>query len=537
MEQNQKTRDDFEAAFAGGDAETPLPGRDTRYGNTVKKAAAARTGPLASPGRHTPPQETLPKTATIETDPKGPERTAKDKTPPAREDAQLFFSPNGRYARLNRLLGKGAYKTVWHAIDKEEGVEVAWNSMQSTKSEYNDLQNEIEILKKVRHKNIIHLHDSWFDGNEFVFVTEMMTSGTLREYIKRIGLPTQKVVRKWLRQILEGINYLHEHTPTIIHRDLKCDNIFINGTTGEIKIGDMGTAKMKFGKKYTVIGTPEFMAPEMYEESGYNEKVDIYAFGMCILEILTGDYPYSECQNPAQVYKKVSSGLKPDSLAGITDPELLSLINFCITTEKERLSARQLLQHQFFFEEVSLSVLDISEDRKTLTFKMLFKGQGKNTVRFHFNTDTDTPEHVVEEMITENLVSSRFRAYVIKEIVRLLGISTQESETKETAQGNETGEGPRDTDGEPGSTAKKAYMDFAPVGHEYTNDRKIEELVMEAALQTNRTVEKANEWIEALKKQEIMTVGDLRGLHEEDWKHLNLSVFAMRAIKNAMEPR
>ena len=54
----------------------------------------------------------------------------------------------------------------------------------------------------------------------------------------------------------------------------------------------------------TPIGTPEFMAPEMYEES-YDEKVDVYAFGMCLLEMATGEYPYMECTNPAQIYRKV----------------------------------------------------------------------------------------------------------------------------------------------------------------------------------------------------------------------------------------
>jgi serine/threonine protein kinase len=55
-----------------------------------------------------------------------------------------------------------------------------------------------------------------------------------------------------------------------------------------------------------ILGTPEFMAPEMYEEKGYSEKVDIYAFGMCLLEMVTGDYPYNECKNAAQIYKKVT---------------------------------------------------------------------------------------------------------------------------------------------------------------------------------------------------------------------------------------
>lgn len=54
-----------------------------------------------------------------------------------------------------------------------------------------------------------------------------------------------------------------------------------------------------------VLGTPEFMAPELYEEN-YNELVDIYSFGMCLLEMLTAEYPYSECTNPAQIYKKVT---------------------------------------------------------------------------------------------------------------------------------------------------------------------------------------------------------------------------------------
>ena len=74
-----------------------------------------------------------------------------------------------------------------------------------------------------------------------------------------------------------------------------------------MKIGDLGLATLKnrsFAK--SVIGTPEFMAPEMYEEH-YDEGVDVYAFGMCMLEMATSEYPYNECKGPAQIYKKVIS--------------------------------------------------------------------------------------------------------------------------------------------------------------------------------------------------------------------------------------
>ena len=107
------------------------------------------------------------------------------------------------------------------------------------------------------------------------------------------------------RQILKGLHFLHTWTLPVIHRDLKCDNIFITGPTGSVKIGDLGLATLKnksFAK--SVIGTPEFMAPEMYDEH-YDERVDVYAFGMCMLEMATSEYPYAECMGPAQIYKKV----------------------------------------------------------------------------------------------------------------------------------------------------------------------------------------------------------------------------------------
>lgn len=125
--------------------------------------------------------------------------------------------------------------------------------------------------------------------------------------MRRFKKINPKVVKSWCRQILKGLSFLHSRSPPIIHRDLKCDNIFITGTTGSVKIGDLGLATLKnrsFAK--SVIGTPEFMAPEMYEEH-YDESVDVYAFGMCMLEMATSEYPYSECTGPAQIYKRVVS--------------------------------------------------------------------------------------------------------------------------------------------------------------------------------------------------------------------------------------
>lgn len=103
----------------------------------------------------------------------------------------------------------------------------------------------------------------------------------------------------------------------IIHRDLKCDNIFINSNSGEIRIGDLGlSTPMNNSYTSSVLGTPEFMAPELYEEH-YDCKVDIYAFGMCMIEMITQSLPYKECMSPAQIYKKVTAGEPPLALSRI----------------------------------------------------------------------------------------------------------------------------------------------------------------------------------------------------------------------------
>lgn len=299
-------------------------------------------------------------------------------------------------------------------------MEVAWNCCQTTRSEFNEFSEEVEILKKVRHPNIITFHDSWYSNGEFVFITELMTSGTLREYIQKLKSPSIKIIRRWARQILKGLIYLHSHNPPIIHRDIKCDNLFINGSHGEVKIGDMGTAKMRFGKKYTVIGTPEFMAPEMYEERGYSEKVDIYAFGMCLLEMVTGEYPYAECKNAAQIYKKVSQGIKPECLAKVVDKDVLALLNHCLATENDRWSAKRLLEHPFLLEEPEVILISTNEARSRLKLQVLFKGQEKHSIKFEYNRESDTAEDVVREMIEEKVLPSKFQGLVCHEIHRIL---------------------------------------------------------------------------------------------------------------------
>ncbi|CAA2995711.1 probable serine threonine- kinase WNK11 [Olea europaea subsp. europaea] len=274
------------------------------------------------------------------------------------DDREKFVEvdPTGRYGRYDELLGAGAVKRVYRAFDQEEGIEVAWNQVKlrqfsNDEAMINRLYSEVQLLRKFKDKNIISLYSVWRDPakNTLNFITEVCTSGDLREYRKKHKHVSIKALKKWSKQILKGLDYLHNHKPCVIHRDLNCSNVFINGNTGQVKIGDLGLATVvgKSHAAHSLLGTPEFMAPELYDEN-YTELVDIYSFGMCLLEMVTQELPYSECDTVAKIYKKVTSGVRPRAMNKVKDSEVKAFIEKCLAQPRDRPSASDLLKDPFF---------------------------------------------------------------------------------------------------------------------------------------------------------------------------------------------
>jgi len=116
----------------------------------------------------------------------------------------------------------------------------------------------------------------------------------------------------------------------------------------------LGLATMLSNVPMSIIGTPEFMAPEFYNET-YNEKVDIWAFGLCVIEMATLEYPYSECSNIGSVYRTVSTGLKPQALAKIKNHKIIEFICCCLEEDiSKRSSSEKLLIHPFLNDDPEL---------------------------------------------------------------------------------------------------------------------------------------------------------------------------------------
>ncbi|XP_059791043.1 serine/threonine-protein kinase WNK1 isoform X6 [Balaenoptera ricei] len=432
---------------AAAAAAAPAPGEPVAAGPAAASApgSAGRDRQVAQPGhagsKEEPPSSRSGSGGGSAKEPQE-ERSQQQDDIEELETKAVGMSNDGRFLKFDIEIGRGSFKTVYKGLDTETTVEVAWCELQDrklTKSERQRFKEEAEMLKGLQHPNIVRFYDSWestVKGKKcIVLVTELMTSGTLKTYLKRFKVMKIKVLRSWCRQILKGLQFLHTRTPPIIHRDLKCDNIFITGPTGSVKIGDLGLATLKrasFAK--SVIGTPEFMAPEMYEEK-YDESVDVYAFGMCMLEMATSEYPYSECQNAAQIYRRVTSGVKPASFDKVAIPEVKEIIEGCIRQNKdERYSIKDLLNHAFFQEETGVRVeLAEEDDGEKIAIKLWLriedikklKGKYKDNeaIEFSFDLERDVPEEVAQEMVDSGYVCEgdhKTMAKAIKDRVSLI---------------------------------------------------------------------------------------------------------------------
>jgi WNK lysine deficient protein kinase len=364
-------------------------------------------------------------------------------------------SPKKRFIRVrpiqfNEELGNGAYKRVYRGYDSHTGCEIAWNVIKvqgMAPPERRRITEEINLIKTLEHPHIIHFISAWVNRakEEVVFITEIVTGGSLKSYLKRIRSPKLKVIKQWCREILSGLEYLHGQQPNpIVHRDLKCDNIFIMANTGQIRIADLGlSTTMSRSHVTSVVGTPEYMAPEVFNER-YGPKVDIYAFGMSVLEMCTLTPPYRECLNPASVFRKVMDGIKPQSLDLIEDQAVKGFISTCIANIDVRPSATQLLSHPFLVidetdesnnEPVALKSkpkpletsaypsrsIGLPQPLKILNLSLILQREGsQDHIEFKYQVDKDRPEAVAKELVSELMLDPSALNAVTKEIETLV---------------------------------------------------------------------------------------------------------------------
>eukprot|EP00803_Ostreobium_quekettii_P008890 evm.model.scf_1961.2 EVM.evm.TU.scf_1961.2 scf_1961:21805-28567(-) len=256
------------------------------------------------------------------------------------------------------VLSRGATRVAYKGQDTQSGEVVAWNQLPVSgvvdEGERGEFEARVAALLALSHPNVLKLHACWIDEGQQTmnYLTEYFNPGPLRRHRKSRKRLSGKAMREWTWQILQGLLYLHEQNPPMIHRELRCDTVFIHGTTGDVKVANLGLSTLIGGKLSncnSVIGSPEFMAPELFKGEKHDAKVDVYGFGMLLLELATQEFPYRECKNTGELLDCFEHGRLPQALFKVDDLDARDLIEMCISHDpEERPESKHLLGHPFF---------------------------------------------------------------------------------------------------------------------------------------------------------------------------------------------
>ncbi|XP_010245098.1 PREDICTED: mitogen-activated protein kinase kinase kinase 1-like isoform X1 [Nelumbo nucifera] len=245
------------------------------------------------------------------------------------------------------LLGSGSFGTVYEGI-ADDGFFIAVKEIlldqgnQGNQSLY-QLEQEVALLSQFEHENIVQYYGTTKDDTKLYIFLELVTQGSLAKLYQKYCLGDSQV-SAYTRQILNGLKYLHGQN--VIHRDIKCANILVDAN-GSVKLADFGLAKStKLNDVKSCKGTAFWMAPEVVKSSGYGLPADIWSLGCTVLEMLTGQLPYSSLEWMQALFR-IGRGILPpvpDSLS----PDARDFIFRCLQVNpNHRPTASELLEHQF----------------------------------------------------------------------------------------------------------------------------------------------------------------------------------------------
>ncbi|NXC00227.1 M3K19 kinase, partial [Orthonyx spaldingii] len=258
------------------------------------------------------------------------------------------------------VLGKGAYGTVYCGLTSQgqliavKQVVLDTSDQLTTEKEYQKFHEEVDLLKTLKHVNIVTYLGTCLEDNILSIFMEFVPGGSISSILNRFGPLPEVVLCKYTRQILQGVAYLHDNC--VVHRDIKGNNVMLM-PNGVIKLIDFGCARRlaraSLGSTRSellrsVHGTPYWMAPEVINESGYGRKSDIWSVGCTVFEMATGKPPLASMDRAAAMfYIGAHRGLMPP-LPHCFSSAAAEFVHACLTRDQhKRPSALQLLDHPF----------------------------------------------------------------------------------------------------------------------------------------------------------------------------------------------
>ncbi|KAI8453387.1 kinase-like domain-containing protein [Phakopsora pachyrhizi] len=266
--------------------------------------------------------------------------------------------PNRIYAKIKKV-GQGASGSVYVAKTLADGNKVAIKQMDLKVQPRKELiVNEILVMKESQHPNIVNFLDAFIvKDDELWVVMEYMEGGALTDVIDNNSMSEDQIASICFESC-KGLQHLHNQS--IIHRDIKSDNVLLDAQ-GHVKITDFGfCAKLtdQKSKRATMVGTPYWMAPEVVKQKEYGAKVDIWSLGIMAIEMIENEPPYLDEEPLKALYLIATNGTptlkKPEKLS----KELKNFLAVCLCVDvKSRATADELIQHEFLKKSCSLNGL------------------------------------------------------------------------------------------------------------------------------------------------------------------------------------
>ncbi|KAH8492369.1 hypothetical protein H0E87_021794 [Populus deltoides] len=261
-------------------------------------------------------------------------------------------SPGSRWKK-GKLLGRGTFGHVYVGFNSERGELCAMKEVTlfsddaKSKESAKQLMQEISLLSRLQHPNIVQYHGSETVGDRLYIYLEYVSGGSIYKLLQEYGQLGELVIRSYTQQILSGLAFLH--SKSTVHRDIKGANILVD-PNGRVKLADFGMAKHITGQSCPLSfkGSPYWMAPEVIKNSnGCNLAVDIWSLGCTVLEMATTKPPWSQFEGVAAMFKIGNSKDLPTIPDHLSD-EGKDFVRKCLQRNPlHRPTAAQLLEHPF----------------------------------------------------------------------------------------------------------------------------------------------------------------------------------------------
>ena len=254
----------------------------------------------------------------------------------------------------DKNIGKGGFGCVWKVRHKETkkvyAIKVINKESIIKQKLIEQTNREIQIMYQLYHPHIIKLSNHFEDDEDFCLIMQYASKGQLYSQIKRLKRLDQKQAAQYMREIISAVKYLHTRNPPIIHRDIKPENVLLDND-GRCKLADFGWSNFEETNKQreTYCGTPEYLAPEMINKSGHDERVDIWSLGVLLFEMLTGKTPFNFKGDRNQLYNSIKNLriVWTDDFPPLAKDLISKILKL---NPDDRLTIDQIISHQWFKE-------------------------------------------------------------------------------------------------------------------------------------------------------------------------------------------